>query len=485
MCGLVIAVVLMFSFPGTAYAHARLKSATPGSNAHLAAVPRALRLDFTESPELAFSSVRLIGPDGAAVMLAPIGYAADSRRAIIAAVTGPMGAGSYTVMWQIAGDDGHPIRGRFTFVVAPGATGIGAIAGQGPAGSADRQHHDPLSLPTGESFGVESPAFVFARWLQFAGLLLVVGACTFRFDVLRLVRRDLFSAASAASAFVARTTDAARRAARIGFLAVVVLAISLVLRLGAQSYAMHGAAGAFDVGGAADMVRNTTWGVGWMVQFVGVLLAGLGYQRASVALNAGSTAQGDDPQFPRRGWWMLAAAGAALAALSPALSGHAASAPRFRSLAIVADWLHVLAASSWLGTLAVLPVAGLSAANGRGREDRGPFVRVMVNCFSPVALASAGLAMVTGVFAAWIHVGTFSNLWGSRYGITLLVKLAVLGIVALTGFYNWRVVQPRLGTDDATGRLRQSATVEVGVAVVVLLITAVLVASPTSMDVGM
>ena len=75
------------------------------------------------------------------------------------------------------------------------------------------------------------------------------------------------------------------------------------------------------------------------------------------------------------------------------------------------------------------------------------------------------------------------NLWGTRYGITLLVKLGILGVVALTGFYNWWFVQPSLGTDAATVHLRRSARVEVTVAILVLLVTAVLVA--TSMDMAM
>jgi putative copper export protein len=164
------------------------------------------------------------------------------------------------------------------------------------------------------------------------------------------------------------------------------------------------------------------------------------------------------------------------------LSGHAAGTPDWRALAIVSDGVHVLSASSWLGTLAIVLLAGLTAARRQTPEVSGPFVRSLINAFSPVALASAGIAAVTGVFATWLHVGTIPNLWGTRYGITLLVKLAILAVIALTGFYNWRFVQPRLGTDEATIRLERSARVEVAVAVLVLLVTAVLVASPTSMD---
>ena len=463
--GIAIALVLLLMSPGIAQAHARLKSSAPASSSHLGVVPRELRLDFSESPELGFTSVRITGPDGREVALAPPRYAVDSRRAIVASVMGSMVAGSYTVVWQIAGDDGHPIRGQFTFVIAPGAAGIGGQDMQMTPGT--QVHHDPVSMPTGESFGSESPAYVFARWLQFVGLLLAIGASVFRYGVLGMLRSD---DATAGGALAARIASAQQRAARIGFMAIVLLGVSLLLRLGAQSFAMHGAAGAFDISLAAQMVLNTQWGSGWMVQLAGVLVAGFAYRRAG--------------ELSGR-WWMLATAGVALAAVSPALSGHAASAPRFGLLAIFADWLHVLAASSWLGTLAVLLLAGLAAAKEGPADERGRFVRSLVMRFSPVALASAGLATVTGVFAAWIHVGTVPNLWGTRYGITLLVKLGVLGVVTLTGFYNWRYVQPRLGTDDATARLRQSASVEVGVAFVVLLITAVLVASPTSMDAAM
>jgi copper transport protein len=174
-----------------------------------------------------------------------------------------------------------------------------------------------------------------------------------------------------------------------------------------------------------------------------------------------------------------------VAAFSPAFSGHAASAPTLRTLAIATDGLHVLAASSWLGTLSIVLIAGLGAATRQAPGTRGPLVRSLINAYSPLALASAGVAAATGVFAAWLHVGAVPNLWSTRYGIILLGKLAILGIVALTGFYNWRVVRPRLGADEATTRLQRSARVEVAVAVLVLLVTAVLVATPPSLDAAM
>lgn len=503
-CAVVLGFVVLALTPAPARAHGRLKRSVPEAGAHLAETPRQLRLEFSETPELTFTTVRLLTRDGRDIPLAALTYASDSRRAVIATVRGAMEAGTYTVLWQMAGDDGHPVRGRFEFVVAPGAIG----AGVPPSGSlttraetsplgvaaatsaaamqdsmAGRVHQDPVSMPESNGFGADSPLYVALRWLQYAALLLVIGAVSFRFLVLGFLRRDLLSEGEEAEpAFAA---DAEQRAARIGYVAVGVLGATLLLRLGAQSYAMHGSSEALNGGLVATMVARTMWGWGWLLQLVGVLLVGLGYHRARGEARNVLSGEGSVMRSERGPWWTVAALGALIAAFSPAFSGHAASAPSLRALAVLADGVHVLGASSWLGTLALVLLAGLPAVTRQVAEVRGPLVRSLINAYSPVALVSAGVATTTGVFAAWLHVGTIPNLWGTRYGITLLVKLTVLGVVALTGFYNWRFVKPRLGTEAATVHLVRSARVEIAVAIIVLLVTAVLVASPTSMDMTM
>ena len=273
--------------------------------------------------------LRLVGPDGRAVSLGPLRFAADSRRSIVTALGGPMFAGIYTVTWQMAGDDGHPVRGKYDFVVAPGAAGIGvlpaAVDDRTSAGAKqsaaspmrDSMHHDPASMPQGNGFGSESPVYVVIRWLQFIGLLLAIGAVSFRFFVLGTLRR---AAKDASSGVTHMISVAERSAADLGRIATGFLAITLLLRLGAQSYAMHGAADAFDMGLVAQMVQGTKWGWGWLVQLIGIVLAGAGYQRARRT----SVLEASDPKETnaRAFWWRVAAMGAALAAVAPALSGH-------------------------------------------------------------------------------------------------------------------------------------------------------------------
>lgn len=445
-------------------------------------IPRQLRLDFTEVPDLTFSRVSLIGPGGTSVTLGPLVYAQDSHRAVVTAISGALPAGTYTVQWQLAGDDGHPVRGDFQFTVAPGAMLMDTSARRMPpaaapgfAGGTMAMHHDPASMPQGAGFGAESPGYVVLRWLQFVALLLAIGSVAFGQLVLGSMRRR-------AGGSTRLIGVAGMRAARIGLLAIGALFVTLLGRLVAQSYAMHGAADIWNVRASVDMIGKTMWGRGWLMQLAGIVVAGIGF---TLARRTGPQSRLPGQSGPIAGGpsvWPLATLGVLLLAFSASLSGHAAALPAWRGVGVFADALHVIGAGSWLGSLTLLLLAGIPAAMQLDAEERGSGVARLVNAFSPVALGSAGLAVVTGVVAAWLHLGRIPALWGTRYGITLLAKLAVLSVVALTGFYNWRFVQPRLGSDDATARLRRSATVEVAVAVLVLLVTAVLVATPTALD---
>ena len=489
-----VLVIVALLVPVVAQAHGRLKSAFPADGAHLSQVPRILRLDFSESPDLAFSSVRLTGPDGRAVPLGATSYAADSKRSLVVPIAGAINAGIYTIAWQMAGDDGHPVRGQLQFVIAPGAMDAGiapsGIAPTTPTTGAPSDtammagmHHDPVSMPTGAGFDAESPLYVVIRWIQFVGLLIAIGAVTFHTFVLARIRRDPASEGEAHEPEL--LADVEGRAASIGLSASVALALMLVLRLAAQGVAMHGSDGAFNPTLMGTMVSRTMWGWGWLLQLAGVGFTAAGFRMARHTVVFTASKGPASPRGQTHAWWRLAGLGAVLLAFSTGLSSHASAAPRLRPLAMLADGIHVLGASSWLGTLTVVVFAGLAISAAYPASVSAPFVRDLIRGFSPVALVSSGLAAMTGVFAAWLHVGTIPNLWGTRYGIILLVKLTILGVVALTGFYNWRFVLPRLGTGEATFSLRRSARVEVVVAVLVLLVTAVLVATPTSMDMVM
>lgn len=470
-------ILALAIFPSVAAAHDGLQRSSPAKDAVLAVVPGSLRLTFTNAPKLQFARIQLLDPANVPIALSELRL--DSVRTVVADVRGPLRAGRYTVVWQIAGADGHPVRGRFSFSIAIGAAGIADTMAGGhrggepganvPAPGADSvpaAHHQMPSVPSENAFDAESPAYVVVRWVTFLALLIVIGVFAFQAVVLPLFVRRSDPATSAAL-----SEAAGRRAAGIGAAAAATLFVAALARLFAQSYAMHGGGGALDMGLVATMLTETLWGWGWITQAIAALLAVFAFRAMRVG----------------RGWGFGVAGVAVLAlAVTPALSGHAASASRLKPLAIAADALHVLGAGGWLGSLLIVLAVGIPAALALDRaESRGSAVADIVNAFSPTALVFAGIAGATGLFSAWLHIESLSNVWGSTYGRVLLLKLAILSVVAATGAYNWLRVRPALGDIEGATRIRRSARIEIAIGAVVLLVTAVLVATPAPMEMPM
>jgi putative copper export protein/methionine-rich copper-binding protein CopC len=464
-CGLLALLALLL--PSPAAAHTALTGASPANGAQLAEAPRELRLRFNEPIESALARVVLIGPDGSEIRLGGLRSAADSAGILIAPVDGLLSPGEYTVQWQVAGSDGHPVRGVYTFVIMPGAAGIAPdpsetapVAETPPA----EPHHDPTAFPTGAVFDASSPLFAAVRWLTFVGLLGAIGAVAFRLVVVPSAARR------SGSAVAPLLDDANRRAARIGVWMAGTLGVAAILRLGAQSAALLGPERVSDTELLGTLLLGTTWGWGWLLQAIGVLVAMVGFAYGRRGQRAG---------------WALAAIAVLALAFTPGLSGHAVSSGELAPLAVLADGLHVLGAGGWLGSLLVLVIVGIPAAMGLAKEGRGPAVAGLVRAYSPTALLFAGVIVATGIFATWLHVGSWPALWQSGYGRTLLLKLAFLTAVFSIGAYNWRRLKPTLGGEAATGKLRRSATVELALGALVLAVTATLVATSPPVDTSM
>jgi copper transport protein len=440
-----LVLAISFLMPVTGSAHGGLTHSSPAAGERLEAMPRELRLAFTEAVSLALTRIELRGPDGALIALATTTHVPDSANLVVARIEGPLVAGSYEVGWQITGHDGHPVRGSFRFTIETT-----------PLPTAEDAESVGPSAPEGPVFGVGSPLYAAVRLLGFAGLLGLVGVVSFEL----LVLRRAVGRGSAAMRALVESTGVAP--ARLGLVLAYLLGIALVLRLVAQGYALGG--GGFDGVGLRAMLTGTPWGVGWILQAIAVVVAGLGLHWAS---------QG------RAGAWVLAAGAVVLLGFTPGLSGHAVAVPGRAPLALLADAGHLLGAGGWLGSLLVVLGIGIPAALKIEERHRGPAIAEVVNTFSVTALIFAGLVVVTGVVGAWIHLGSVPALWQTDYGRVLLIKLAVLSLVLMVGSYNFLRIRPRLGDAAAVRRLRRSSTFELGVGVLVLLVTAVLVALPT------
>lgn len=153
----------------------------------------------------------------------------------------------------------------------------------------------------------------------------------------------------------------------------------------------------------------------------------------------------------------------------------------FGQLLRVVNPVHELAGGLWIGSLFHMVVNGIAPAlkSPLAPERRGAMVQRMVTGFSPLALSAFGLLLAMGLITAWRHLKRIESLWTTPYGWTLCVKLVVVGCVLALGAWNWRRAKPRLGSEAGAIGLRRSATWELVVASVVLVVTAILVSLPS------
>jgi putative copper export protein len=280
---------------------------------------------------------------------------------------------------------------------------------------------------------------VFFQCVGFVSSFLILGPVGFRYGVVPLDSAD----ADAAPPLV----RAVARAAAMGVLGAALGAISIVASLHKRAEAKH-----LTLEEAASAAGTTL--VIQVVLLAVVLLAFvLAWRRVAQA-------------------WLVAAVASAAYALRGIADGR---------LAAMVNPLHVLGASLWLGTLLVLVVCGLGellrptvATPARERA-----VADMVHRFSVVGLSGSALLGITGLVTAWTHLKRLDALWTTPYGLALDRKLVVVLAVVALGAWNWRKVGPSLGTEGGALKIRRTAATELAVAAVVLVLTGILVSTPS------
>ena len=238
------------------------------------------------------------------------------------------------------------------------------------------------------------------------------------------------------------------------------LVLFALARLWAQWLTLGGSEGGSFGELMGPMLFETFWGAALIAQLI----------LATVAAQAFAAA-------PRRGAWKRATVATILLSLTPAFSGHAISESR-PVIGVILDSIHVLAAGTWLGTLIVLVAIAIPLLGDK--KARAAMHGLLVR-FSRVALLSAAALTLTGVYAAWVNVGSWHALWSTPYGNALVRKLWAVVVVAGFGALNWRVTVPRL-TLGGRQRFTVTGIAEVIGALLIFLFTAILVGQPLPLE---
>ena len=405
-----------------------------------------------EAPDAAFSEIKVFSKDGERV---DIGATRPSGQNSLEVLLGDLEPGTYTVVWQVSSvSDGHRTTGSYRFTVSGGGRlflGTGGVAFQTSS----------ETRPTAGNTAI--------RWVDFVGMALVVGAV----GTLILVWRPALSGLP---------EDKRARVLRWLLLLAVVGPTVVGAALIADLFYTANAAAWEELGfleALADILAETQFGTWLLVRLgVSVVLGVVSYR----AVRAEMHSQG----------YMFGAAAVlcGILILGRSMVSHAAAeSGSLGVISVASDFIHLAAASLWIGGLISL-LAGIQGL--RGEEVPPEVTGRVVSRFSNLALISVGLIAITGLYNAWLEVGSVGAFVDTSYGQVLLVKMGLL--VPLLGLATANLLGVRLGlvgslrryTGEITGRVSLMLGIriqgEVSFALLIFLMTALLANLPVARD---
>jgi copper resistance protein D len=178
-----------------------------------------------------------------------------------------------------------------------------------------------------------------------------------------------------------------------------------------------------------------------------------------------------------RGACAIALVAVATLALVASGTSHAAARVHGRAALLALDAIHQIAVWIWVGGLAHL-VAGAVRARAEG------WPAALLRRFSTLAMASVAVLVAAGVGLTLVYIDGLPALLGTAYGVMVLTKGLLLGVLLLLGAFNFLAVR-RLTRDGGVSplRLRRFVEVELGLGLTVLGAAASLTSLPPAVDV--
>jgi copper transport protein len=484
LVGLVVPLAWLVIGAAPAWAHADLVATDPANGAHLDRSPSEVTLRFSQPVTPVSGGIRLLDTRGRQVGAAPAALVPGKPEQVRLPVSATLPDGYYVLAWRVVSLDSHPVGGALTF-------SVGAAVGAGPA-----------ALPGSGTSPSLSVAFWLVRGTGYLALALLIGGAYF----LLVCQRG-------------PADDRSPRLLRAGWVGALVATGGALLLQG--PYVAGRSLGAVPDLSLLGTTLQDNYGLVVAVRLVLVVAAWPVVTRlvtrveapAEVAVAASSAGRSavatvDRPAAPaarrpapapvgeRVGAGIL---GVALAG-TWAMSGHARAGSDV-PLAVLADTVHLLAMSVWIGGLVFLVATALAP-----RQPLADAVATLLR-FSRTALAAVVVLVLTGIFQAWRELAGSGALTGSPWVGLLVFKIAAFGLLVVLAAGSRSLAHSRYLRVSAAGtgrsarrrqraeeveasvtlaRLRRPVGYEVALAVGVLGLTAALVAtSPQPSPLGL
>ena len=403
---LLIAAMALYSLWAVSpvFAHAELVRSVPESNAVLDESPKQVELLLSEPLEANGSNIKVYDSSGQAVDNGDLSVDPSNPERMTVSLP-PLPDGIYTVSWRALSQiDGHGTAGSFPFAV-------GKV--------------DASVMPEAEQTGGATMPIsaLIAKWLLLASAAILAGQYLSKFFIWKTStassgeQAGLFDRLSAA-------WDVLYKMGSYGiFLAFILGVLSQAGQATGHELAYPWAKETLQV------LTSTRLGLIWLIRLT-LALIGLWIMRVRSSSWKGI------------GQFII---GLALL-LTISLTSYAAT-ELHPLLPVLGDWLHLIGMSFWFGGLAYL-IVGLTILKNADAGSRIHIASSAARRFSTMALPSVAVLGVTGIYSAFLRVGSITALLDTLYGHSLLFKQGFVAALLVIAGINLLILSPGLRRDS-------------------------------------
>ncbi len=390
-----------------ASAHGYIVRAIPEDRATLERSPVRLQYWFSESLEAQFSTVTLRDQTGAA--LAEGGVDPNNAALMTLQVPPDLPDGAYIVDLRLAfASDGHVVVETRVFFVGEEVSGV--------AGSSSGYDVIPLE--------------VFWRALLYAATLLVFGSAILYSTVLL----PAWGSPDHRAGWL--PPRVMRRLNWIFGVALVILFVGNIVAIMQQSMAFFST-------GLSEVISQGLWqvvrigsrfGDVWTARLILLALAG--------ALFGLSVLWREERPETVRAFWNANVWVGTLLVGTFSVTSHAAGSLILPWVAVFVDWAHTLAVGVWVGGLAALALVLPVALKPYTGDARRAALLVVLRQFSRRVVYALAVVVATGLYSAFNWLYQPADLTQTGWGLSLLVKLALVGGLLLLGLLHHLAANP-------------------------------------------
>jgi copper transport protein len=431
------ALMLLLLFPQNLSAHAILVRSDPARDSTLAASPAQIHMWFSENLNPQFTTAYVVNAaNNAASVENDSKTHVDQGNARVSS-TDPkemdlslktnLPSAVYVVVYRTqSADDGHILHGSFVFTVAAANGAVPTYKGSGQAnGGVENSSSNQLDGPTLWSLVMITLVDLTAIFWAGAQLWSI-----FVFPFIETTDEEQQA--------INRQTE---RRFNDRF-ALPVLCLFLLANIGVLIGQTLGLTDgqllpALNPALLASLVTQGHFGTYWIAREV-LCIAAIALSVAGI-LTKGRV-RGLTLLTP---WLQFLFALFILAAVT--LSGHAAATSNdIVVYAVLIDFLHLTAASLWIGGMIYISIVYLPILKHYPTFTRTRSLLTVLPHYSPLAFIGVGIMAITGPLNATTRMSGFNQLFSTIYGRALIVKILLVGALLITSALHVLLLRPRL-----------------------------------------